>query len=408
MKTQLCLIGVIFSLILMNRLPAANIAVDEPSVCLACHSEIEDLFAKQHQHTAFTDGKCSACHNPHASQHASLLDDNIQTLCMKCHEDVGRSTEGRTIHDPVRDGECALCHNPHGSEFTNQLNLPTTELCASCHTAIAGWKNMAVVHSPVEDGECQVCHQPHSSANPGLLVGPIPSICFDCHDQDESFDVLHGGYEMATANCTTCHNPHATSLGSLLMANQHAPFKSNKCDACHTSSDEKSEFKLVADVKTVCRNCHSSIGKKAGVKFHHNLDDEKSCLNCHNAHSSSVKSLLAGPEPDVCMACHFSGPEFKDKKKSEYITHNGMDCSNCHSPHGSDNDLYLKTDGMNLCSQCHAEAHKVSHPVGGSIIDPRSQEQLTCLSCHKLHGADYEKFLPLDPSMDLCIQCHQK
>ncbi|MFH1699203.1 MAG: cytochrome c3 family protein [Candidatus Zixiibacteriota bacterium] len=408
MKTRTYLSGIILLLVLISPISAANVVVDEPSVCLVCHSEIEDLLGKKHQHTAFANGKCSSCHNPHASQHASLLNDDNQIICMNCHEEIGHMAEGGSIHGPVREGDCTLCHNPHASGFTSQLISPTTELCANCHTNVAEWKNRAVVHSPVEDGDCQVCHQPHNSNNPKLLVGDIPFICFDCHDRDESFNTRHKGYNMSKANCMTCHDPHATSTGNLLMENQHAPFKNNKCEICHKTSEGKSSFELVSDVKTICRKCHSSIGTKVDIKYTHNLNTEKSCLYCHNPHSSSGKSLLASGQSELCMGCHFSGPEFSVKKKSEYITHNSMDCSNCHSPHGSDNDRYLNADGMNLCPTCHVSAHKVSHPAGGNITDPRTQKQLTCLSCHKLHGANFENYLPLDPAMDLCIQCHKR
>ena len=40
--------------------------------------------------------------------------------------------------------------------------------------------------------------------------------------------------------------------------------------------------------------------------------------------------------------------------------------------------------------------------------DQRTKEPVTWLSCHKLHGADFEPCLPLNPEMDLCVQCHKR
>ena len=96
------------------------------------------------------------------------------------------------------------------------------------------------------------------------------------------------------------------------------------------------------------------------------------------------------------------------RTRADYVTHDGLDCTECHTPHGSDNDRYLRTLDVDLCARCHERAHVTSHPVGENAIDERTGTPMTCLSCHQLHGAPHEFYLPLDPTMDLCIQCHQR
>ena len=61
-----------------------------------------------------------------------------------------------------------------------------------------------------------------------------------------------------------------------------------------------------------------------------------------------------------------------------------------------------------LCGECHEEAHNVTHPVGPDVIDPRTEAAVTCLSCHQMHGARFAQYLPLNPDMELCIQCHNR
>jgi len=51
-------------------LTASPVVVDEPAVCLQCHDDITDAMKKKTVHSALKSGKCSSCHNPHASNHA--------------------------------------------------------------------------------------------------------------------------------------------------------------------------------------------------------------------------------------------------------------------------------------------------------------------------------------------------
>ena len=212
---------------------------------------------------------------------------------------------------------------------------------------------------------------------------------------------------MGNTDCVTCHDPHASSLASLIMPNQHAPFKSKKCDVCHAETGG-STFSLVADTKTVCVKCHGSIKQVAGESYAHNLNSERSCLHCHNPHASSGAKLLSAPQTVTCLKCHFTENKYASMPREKILTHGGMDCSTCHDPHGSADDLYLVDNDLELCAGCHEGAHRSTHPVGPEVIDPRTGKSVTCLSCHTLHGANFDQYLPASPEMDLCIQCHRK
>jgi predicted CXXCH cytochrome family protein len=191
------------------------------------------------------------------------------------------------------------------------------------------------------------------------------------------------------------------------MPNQHAPFAGKKCETCHKQGGE-SAFALVSDVKSLCTRCHSSVRDDANTSYNHNLGDERSCLNCHNPHASSQDVLLAGTQQSMCTGCHFKGEEYEGKTRESLLTHKGMDCTNCHRPHGSPNEHYFVRPVVELCADCHERAHRSTHPIGPEVIDPRTGVQVTCASCHQLHGADFDPYLPLSPEMDLCIQCHTR
>lgn len=386
---------------------AQTVSVNEPDVCFMCHSEIETLLEKSHIHSAFKSGICSECHNPHASRHAGLLNDLPGAICLECHKDKEPHRGLLTGHRPVEEGDCLHCHDPHASDHPNQLKKPLVILCISCHPIISDWQKQPYRHPLVDTEDCLICHMPHGGNEPSLLTMPIPRVCDHCHEQDDTFVSAHSGYQLREANCITCHHPHASSLPALLMPNQHAPFKSKNCDACHAESGG-SAFAMKTDIKTVCTKCHSAVNRIAEEPFAHILNDEQSCMHCHSPHASSEEALLSGSQTVICVKCHFTGREYAGKPMETILAHKGMDCSNCHAPHGSANELYFVKDSQDMCVGCHERAHQASHPVGPQVIDPRTGKSVTCLSCHQLHGADFDKYLPLNPEMDLCIQCHRE
>jgi predicted CXXCH cytochrome family protein len=282
------------------------------------------------------------------------------------------------------------------------------DLCAACHSSVNEWLARPHVHAPVAAKECESCHLPHGSDNDRLLADEVPALCLGCHDTDAGFRQAHKGYQVADANCLTCHDPHSSTRPKLVMPNEHPPFAGGQCTACHDQSAGASAFALVSDVRSVCTRCHEDIREMAAQPYTHNLGDERSCMNCHNAHTSSTESLLSSRQQTMCLHCHFKDEKYADKSRASVLTHNGMDCTNCHLPHGAANERYFVSNVIDLCSGCHENAHRTSHPIGEDIIDPRSGEQVTCVSCHQLHGADFEPYLPLDSQMDLCIQCHRR
>ena len=387
----------------------SSVYVDEPAVCYQCHSESEEELQMKHAHPEYKTGKCSSCHNPHASSHAKLMNDQIGPLCLSCHDDVGEVIERPVPHLPALEGACLDCHSAHASEFPDLLTNEMVSLCSACHTEILSWGQKTATHEPVVSGDCAACHDPHGGDNAALLVDAVPGICLKCHAPDKAFADRHGFADIQNSNCNTCHDPHASSVKGLLRANQHGPFASGSCSVCHDQDNQAEPFAIKGTPERLCGRCHRDINKteSAGLTFRHSDKRESYCLDCHNPHTSDVNSLLASNQEDLCMRCHFSSSEH-EKEQKEYATHSGQDCSICHTLHLADNPIFLKSTDSDLCSQCHESAHRVSHPIGEAVIDPRDDKPMTCLDCHVMHGSDYDKYLPLNPDQDLCLQCHKK
>ncbi len=86
-------------------------------------------------------------------------------------------------------------------------------------------------------------------------------------------------------------------------------------------------------------------------------------------------------------------------------------CLECHENYHSEETQhdYLEHDIL-LCLGCHADSDLGNtHPVGEGIIDPNTENMMTCTStCHLQHTAPYPYLLTLSGSGALCVSCHQE
>lgn len=266
--------------------------------------------------------------------------------------------------------------------------------------------------------------------------------------------------------CTICHidwaPPFAAGRDSGLMPRPVAApgnpvvARSEMCLSCHDGT--------VADSR---RRVWEEHGHRTGVAppttmtvpSHLPLvDGQLACRTCHSAHGSAAPSgdfrravLLRVPNPasELCMSCHVDktrGPRFGTHPTGgmpwpvpEALIAAGarvgpnpreLTCQVCHIPHGAKNDhlLVLGTSSNQLCVTCHDQmrpgmfrdgAH-AEHPqmarvnaeqaaavqALGTKLGP--DNQLVCLSCHKLHHGFGERFLLADELAEgqMCLRCH--
>jgi predicted CXXCH cytochrome family protein len=380
--------------------------VDEPTVCLHCHDDFEAALSQKHVHSPLKSGKCSQCHNPHASEHAALLEHESEELCYQCHAAEKRKHERATVHEPVAKGRCLACHDPHGSAEADQLLAGEKELCASCHGQVEGWFGSSVVHDPVKRGSCTTCHDAHATEEHKLVKQEVFSLCSDCHDIDQRFTAIHKGYDLRGANCAACHDPHASNSQGLLRPLLHAPFADDNCLACHSSLKGKETFALKGKLSDVCFECHDDIQESYKQVYRHVGPEKNECTECHYPHAAGVAPLLRMEQKLLCTGCHSMEGKFaEDLKRSP---HRNLKCTTCHTPHGADNARYFKENPVSLCNECHSHEHSVAHPMGEGAVDPRDGSMITCASCHQLHLATHEPLLPYEGERELCVQCHDK
>ena len=226
-------------------------------LCLTCHEAFQEKMKLRHIHTPISEGQCSECHNPHASNHGDLLSTDPQLVCLTCHDDL-LPEAATSVHEVVAEGNCTMCHDPHASKVRDLLTASGEELCFSCHGDIEkAVKESSVVHDPAGEG-CSDCHDPHASAKgPSLLVGSEPALCLDCHDAaDPDFKKGHLDYPVTTATCSVCHDPHGSNQSALLKDNVHNPVAKRMCGQCHKGDAPAGTIPAAGGGMETCSECH--------------------------------------------------------------------------------------------------------------------------------------------------------
>jgi predicted CXXCH cytochrome family protein len=212
---------------------------------------------------------------------------------------------------------------------------------------------------------------------------------------------------MAAASCVGCHAPHGSDKKAIIKTVAHQPFAQGRCGSCHqvSSPDPKSTFLKGGEM---CFTCHAKEAQAFKKKHVHAPVGAGQCTTCHTPHASEIKGLLAGDERGMCLGCHTKIEE-KFARSKAFHPAKAADgrCTACHTPHAADQAVLFADESLKVCGACHKDHASLSHPMGAGVKDPRSNETLTCLSCHDPHGTQIDKFVTFPKERELCIQCHR-
>ena len=177
-----------------------------PELCFGCHADVQDgLENGVSVHGALTqEGGCLICHSAHHSPEPALQRMSQPESCLACHDGSIEREHGLPAtnmkalladnpshHGPIREGDCSACHRPHTSDHARLLNKSYPpefyapfdeeryELCFECHvpdlvldesgTGLTefrdGDQNLHFVHvqNRGRGNSCSTCHAVHGS-----------------------------------------------------------------------------------------------------------------------------------------------------------------------------------------------------------------------------------------------------
>ncbi len=322
-----------------------GLIMPQKQLCLTCHQKLLEQTKRGYQHSPFEVGKCSSCHDPHASDYLGILLADERDLCLSCHN-LSKEYRLPLLHKPFAERVCLSCHHPHASNYYGILQDSQRNVCFSCHLKVAQQAKLPVQHVPFVRGKsCTECHKPHSAEVEMLLYEQLPSLCYRCHPSIrlEFLKISHHPVDISWT-CLKCHHPHATLYPKLCIAKDN-----NLCFLCHSKKITPNSNRSIYEASS-----HGRLARRVGVGL---------CLNCHTPHGSDFPPLKIMRECDLCFICHdkyvygrkytikthpVDLPYYDERRKADLIC-----SSTCHDPHGTRNFRMLVWVRDGLCILCH-------------------------------------------------------
>lgn len=375
---------------------SAPLRVAPEQHCVDCHA---DLTEGRSVHMPVADQDCEICHPLPESRRHDFPPAQEVAGCVACHPAPRRDI----VHAPFDQGNCTACHDPHHSEHGDLLRTDNDlELCGQCHEAQTHLEDHAYVHGPVSVGGCLLCHSGHSSFQPHLLLDGMN--CLECHvDMAERLSVSEHIHPPVLENCALCHDPHASDHRFQLKGapqvmcldchpgirqkiesarSYHSALATNEgCNNCHSTHSALLPKLLKKPVDQLCMDCHMEeiegkdghtylgIGDKLkSSEFHHGPIREGNCTACHDPHGTPVIAHLRNAYPDrfyapyepdlysLCFGCHdvaafesertSSATGFRDGTRNLHYLHvhreKGRTCRACHDTHASNLPRHMR------------------------------------------------------------------
>ena len=203
-----------------------------------------------HQHPAFKQGDCLACHDPHASNRPHLVrDDTPQGSCFACHQPQADEAKLAHVHAPFARRELRPPATTRTTGRTPALlkrgrrrpvhglpraraggreareDGPRRTRAASTATprtrSASAALRRSTAHAPVADGRMRrVPRASRPASRASKLVATGGKLCIECHDDKAGLDKRASAHPpVADGECLECHDPHrGSAAGKLLRA----------------------------------------------------------------------------------------------------------------------------------------------------------------------------------------------
>ncbi len=272
----------------------------------------------------------------------------------------------------IGEAVCIACHQVQNNHFAHTVHAKAFRLNPK---------------NEKEKVSCESCHGPGSNhikdpispSNRISLVGftktwgtPVPqqtTMCLQCHEGGQRMFWEGSTHATHDLSCSDCHNPMAKISDAGLLKK--------------------------ASINETCYTCHQQQRAEFAKRSHMPVIDGKlSCVDCHNPHGSTSKTLLKGDTVnETCYTCHA-------EKRGPFLWEHAPvrdNCLSCHNAHGSNHDKLLNTARPFLCQQCHGVAnghaptlYNASQILGGGGNPSTRIMGHSCQNCHsQIHGSNH-------------------
>jgi hypothetical protein len=251
-------------------------------------------------------------------------------------------------------------------------------------------------------------------------------LCLACHDERNAVPIgpharVRGRGDIP---CLGCHDPHGEPVDRHLLKTRHSatPGDPNGCLSCH-------EPKRKSRKRSALPGTH---GHPVSGQI---MDDGErlECGSCHDSHAPS------GPTSELCLTCHN-----EERQAHKRGGHGRAECLDCHPAHrkepSADVSLQPRNPASLRCLACHGApsvderaplVHDYEHPApiflpdgrrwtplgglplygpDGEPLPPNENGDLTCASCHLVHGPTATgtgDSLRRSDWRDGCAACHE-
>lgn len=316
--------------------------------------------------------------------------------------------------------------------------------------------------------ECAVCHvrwvtsffsggsQSDFMSRPGSDAVQSEEMCFSCHDgsvQDSRVRLLKGARHQVkkppppgmvvppefpldadgNVTCGTCHTAHGVSLEEAKQGDTFFLRASNRgsamCVRCHTeqSAEAKGNHPYLPTPAAegahavTCEDCHDVHGATEKPMLARGAGDSSLCLQCHEDRGNDGVHGLAGGGHPVGVVPVTASPSSALLALGARLGPGGqVTCLSCHGMHGrarTDSLLLETSAGSKLCVSCHSDRPELvgsGHDLALSAPQVRNGRGETpatggvCSSCHLAHGSARRVASAGPRATAVCRSCHAR
>lgn len=255
--------------------------------CLGCHdphgSEGKSLLVRGSVHPPFAEGSCNSCHD--GASTAKFIAPKTNDLCVACHSNIEEIVAKAKTHHPALDAaDCTDCHTPHASRQDRLVKLPAGGECTSCHADKAP-ETGEFAHGAIPFLGCRACHEPHGGERPKLLRAEGDALCLGCHAfETRKTDAANNVVLLDHFKLSGARAEQASAMTVLTRVGDHIgnhPLAGHRATGAPTA-DELKRTTTSFKGELGCLTCHDPHKGRAKDHFRNNAATAADlCLTCH-------------------------------------------------------------------------------------------------------------------------------